>query len=809
MMANLMRDLQDAIRQIRRAPRFCVVVIVILSLGIAASTLVFSVINTVLLRPLPFPESHRLVSISELDLRQGRRVTQASFPDFSDWRAEARSFEAIAASRDDTFTLQTPQTSVHVIGQTVSAAFFSVLGTHPLLGRDFIPEDELPGYDTVVLSHHMWQTYYGSDRTIIGRPIRLSDRMFTVIGVIGPNFEFPVGSGAQVWVSMGHDAEGKDPVPSHRGARYLDVTARLKKGVTLDQARQEMNRISVNLARQYPASNRYRTESQLELTTEHLTRKSQPALLILFGAVGCLLLIACANVATLLLQRGNARRAEIAIRLSLGAKPSQIIRQLLTESILLWIIAAIVAFSVALGCKRFLVQLGTGFIPRLGELTIGGSVLAFSLGVALVTGLLFGLVPALGLSSVDIRPVAYEYSRLTAGFRQSTLQILLLTIQIAISVTLLIAAGILTLTYFGLHRTDPGFEAAHLFTFEIDLPESRYDPAKQIHFYEQLLPKLEAIPGVQQVSDVMPLPLSGDGFYVTFAIEGRHEAPSDQDRAYISLVGPHYFRIMRTPVLRGREFSDRDRSDSEPVAVVNSAFAHQFFPEVDPMGKRIRVGGGGGGREVYRTIVGIVADTKVTSLADLSPPQFYVPYEQLPVSPIRVLIRTNQTASTLLSWVRKGVHSLDPELATYAELPMQYFIDRSVSAQRLTMILLLFFSATALLLSEVGLYSGVAYAVAKRSREISIRIALGATRENIIEVMMKNTIWALAAGLLIGCGSALVVTRLLRAVVSGVHTSNPLIVTCVSVVTAVGLLATYIPARRSTSIDPAVALRSE
>ena len=810
MIENLKRDLHYAFRQIRRAPSFYAIAILTLAIGIAASTIIFSVINTVLLQPLPFPGSNRLVSIAQIDARRERRVSPASFPDFSDWRAEAKVFQGIAAHRDDTFTLQTPQNPIHVVGQTVSAEFFSVLGMQPLLGGDFTREDELPGHDTVVLSHPLWQTYYGSDPKIIGRAIRLSDRSFTVIGIAPPGFEYPLGSGAQVWTSMGHDAEGKDPVPSNRGARYLDVIARLRPDATIDQARQGMNLISVNLARQYPASNRYRTETQVELTADHLVSKSRPALVILFAAVGCLLLIACANVATLLLQRGNARRTEIAIRTSVGAQPWRIFRQLLTENILLWIIAAVVAFGVALGSKGLLVQLGTSYLPRLNELRMSGSVLGFSLGIALLTGLLFGLVPALGLSSGGGRSEVFDHSRMTVGMRGSRMQAVLLVSQIAITVMLLISASTLTITYFRLRQIDPGFEAAHLFTFEIDLPETRYDPSKQITFYEQLLERLGTLPGVEQASETLPLPLSGEEFYVAFTIEGRQQAPSDQPRAYIAMVGPRYFQIMRTPVVHGRDFNEHDRSDSEPVAVVNSAFARQFFPDTDPIGKRIRVGGGGGGRGSFRQIVGIAADAKLNSLDDPAPAQFYVPYEQLPVSPLRVLVRTNQTAAALLPAVRKEVHALDPELATYADLPMQHFVDQSTAAHRVTMVLLLLFAVTALLLTEVGLYGGIAYAVARRNREISIRIALGATGQNVIRMLLRNTVSVLTAGLLVGCAVAFALAHLLRAVVSGVGRLDPFTVaTCAFIVAAVGLLATYIPARRARLIDPAVILRSE
>jgi len=808
----LFQDARYGVRLLRRSPGFTAVAVTALALGIGANTAIFSVVDGVLLRPLPFPDSGRIVAVQPLQTQPAPSAAAGSYPDFFDWRAQSRSFSAMASRRGHGVTLTSLTPAVHLRGQMVSADFFSVLQAAPALGRGFVEDDDKPGARVVVLSHALWQSRFGSDPSIVGRAIGLDGRDHSVIGVMPAGFQFPVDeASADFWTSMAPDAEGDRPWTSNRSLHVLDVVARLKPGVSLETARAEMNGIAARLARQYPDSNRDRGQARVLPELERVVGDVRTPLLVLLAAVGCVLLIACVNVANLLLARATARHRELALRAALGAGRVRVLRQLLTESLILALAGGAAGLLLAAAGRRALLALSPDRVPRLEQIGLDPRVLVFTSGVALLTGVLFGIAPALRLSRVDLAEALKEGGRgADGGPGHNRFRGMLVVGQTATAVVLLTGAGLLLASFQRLRNVDPGFLAAGVLTFDTSLPESRYPEDRQRRFYDDLVASVRSRPDVRAASAIFPLPLGDSHVGISFEIAGRPVAPADEPTADYRQVGPGYFETMRIPLLAGRDFTERDDAQGPPVVIVNQALARAFFPGENAVGRRIKPGVARDGEARMREIVGVVGNVRALGLAAAASPEFYVPYAQLSIADMTVVARVDGETSPLAADVRRLVTSLDPGVPVFHVRTLPDYVLASLQQPRFNALLLSVFAGVALLLTGVGLYGVLAYAVAVRTREIVIRLALGARRADILAMIVRRGLSLALAGVAIGLAAALAVTRALRGLLYEIAPSDPAIfLGAAAVLATVALLASGIPAWRAARIDPMKALRSE
>jgi putative ABC transport system permease protein len=812
-MRTLVQDLKYALRMLKKNPGFTAVAVIALALGIGANTAIFSVVNGVLLRPLPFPDSSRLVALYETDQRSLSTNSSTSYPDFFDWRAQNHSFERIAAYHDNEFTITGGDQPAHLIAETVSYDLFPLLGVSPALGRSFLPDEEKAGSRVVILSHEFWASRFGSDPKILGRAITLNNRSYSVVGVMPAGFNFPLNSDPiAVWTTIAPDAvtEGGDkPATEQRGSHFLQVIGRLKPNVTLAEAKAEMDVIANGIAKQYPDTNGKRGAT-VRPELEDLVGDIRPALLVLFGAVGCVLLIACANVANLLLARATSRYKEIAIRASLGAGRWRVVRQLLSESVLLSLVGGALGFLLALWGMDVLLKL-TPNIPRIGQVKLDGTVLIFTMLVSLLTGVIFGLAPAWQISKTDLSGTLKEGGRSSndAG-GHNRLRGMLVVAETAASLVLLVGAGLLITSFLRLQRVDPGFNPHQLLTFSFELPEARYPYAQRINFYNQFLARLQSTPGVRSSGSILPLPLGDARISVSYEVEGRPVPKAVEPSAYFRVVSPGYFSTMGIQLLKGREFIERDDAKAPGVIVVNQEFARRVFPNEDAIGKHIKPGASGIGEPVMREIVGIVADVKHLSLSRDDTPEYYVPYAQCLFDPMTVIARTQGDPRSVLDAVRNDLHGLDKDLPVYGVRTMDDYLAASVAQPRFNTLLLGLFAGVALLLSAVGLYGVMAYTVVQRTHEIGVRMALGAERRDVLKMVLGRGLVLTLTGVAIGLVGAIAMSRFLAGMLFGVQPHDPATLAGVSLILlAVALLACYIPARRATRVDPMVALRHE
>jgi putative ABC transport system permease protein len=813
-MGTLWQDIRYGLRMLMKSPSVSIVATIALALGIGANTAIFSVVNAVLLRPLPFPNSDALMSVFSTDSARGGIRGAYSYPDFFDLRDQNHVFEHVAAYHDNDFTLTGQGQPVMIHGALASADLFAVLGDQPMLGRTpTAAEDKLTETGrVVVLSERLFASRFNSDASIVNKTITLDGHTFTVIGVMPKGFEFPIQNDPlDLWTTIADDAAGESPVTGQRGAHFLRVIARLKPGVSQTQAQADAETIGARLAQQNPDTNTGKG-IRIEPTLAALVGNVRPALLILLGAVACVLLIACANVANLLLARAMTRHKEMALRSALGASRLRVVRQLLTESVLLSLAGGILGLVLAVWWSDLLIALGKKDIPRAIQVGLDWRVLGFTLGVTLLTGLVFGLVPALQLSKTDLNESLKEGRGAGGGARKNRIRGVLVAAELAIAVVLLIGAGLLIQSFWRLQHVDSGLQARNVLTFNVAVPEVRYASEKQARFFRDLANRLRSLPGVQSASAATPLPLSGSRFSISFQIDGRKVAPKDEPSGDLFVIEPDYFRTLGIPVLKGRDFSERDVHGSAPVVVISDTFARQFFPGEDPLGKRIEPGISTWDKEDSKMseIIGVVADIHNRGLDAQPKPVYYLPQSQVPFNELALVMKTSNDPHSLMNSVTREVQAMDSELPVFAVKTMDEYVSSSVAAPRFNTTLLAIFASVALVLTVIGLYGVMSYSVAQRTNEIGIRMALGAQARDVLGLIVKDGVKIVAVGLSLGIGGALLLTKLLESLLFGVTTRDPLtFIFIAGLLSLVAMLACCIPALRATRVDPLEALRCE
>lgn len=819
-MNALIQDFRYGLRTLRKSPGFTLVAVITLALGIGANTAIFSIINAVLLKPLPFAEPDRLAYVnSGRSLSAGpARPFAISYPDFLDWRSAAKSFSAIACYHGDSFTLTGLDEPLHINGQTVSGDFFSVLGTRPLLGRGFTRDEEKPGTRVVVLSHQLWESAFHGDRGIVGRAITMDKQSYTVVGVMPSGFAFPLDNDPpRLWRTFAPDSETTDPkdppATAQRGAHFLKAVARLKPGISLQSAQQEMNVITRNLSAQYPDTNKNFSTAIVTTELEHLVGDSRARLMILLVSVLVVLLIACVNIANLLLVRASKRNREIAVRAALGARRGRVVRQMLTESVVLGLGGALLGIPLAMWALKLFISLNADKLPRISAAGLDGTVLAFTAGIALITSIIFGLVPALRTSSPNLAEFMKEGRGTTAGSSHQRLRGALVVVETTLGLTLLVIAGLLLRSFHRILSVDPGMNPQNVLTLTFDLPEKKYSEQQQLDFYTQLLQRMRAVPGVASASAVTPLPLSGNNAIISFQIEGRPVPRAEEPSADIKIATPDYFHTMNIPLISGRDFNNRDDGKAPGVVIVNQAFTRRFFPNENVLGKHITPGASNHGDPKPREIIGVVGNVKSRRLDVEDMPEYYIPLAQLNFGSMAVCLRTSVDPHSVTSAVRNVVSSMDPDLPLYDIKTMDEYLLATLATPRFNATLLEAFAGLALLLTAIGLYGVLSYAVAQRTHEIGVRITLGASRSSVAGMVLKSGLQLTAIGIAAGVALSLAAARFLSSLSSvlfGVKPTDALTFAAViAIVAAVSLLACYIPAWRASRVDPMVALRYE
>jgi putative ABC transport system permease protein len=806
-----------ALRQLRKNPGFAITAVLTLAIGIGATTAIFSLVYAVLLRSLPFPQQDRLVWLSQQDhSTSGVTAESLSYPDYFDWRSQNHTLSGMASFRHGNTTLFRNSETQHLESEVVSANFFQVLGVAPLLGRDFRWEEEKAGNHAVMLSYDLWQSAFGSAQDIVGRSVRLGDFDYTVAGVMPKGFQFPLENPAPaLWLSLAVDADGtkgKDAPTTQRGFDTLGVIGRLKPGVTLQQAKADLGVIANNLALQYPDNNKWYTSALIEPELDHIIGDTKPALRVLFAAVALVLLIACANVAGLLLARGSQRSAEFALRTAIGASRNEIIRQLLSESVILSLCGGIAGIAFAGVMLKATVSMLPVEIPRIGQVTVNGTVLAFAVTVSVLTGILFGLLPAWRMSQVEPSSALREGVRsVTSGRGRHSLQSSLVIAQTAIGLVLLVGSGLLIRSFIRVLHVDPGFDSRHVLTARLGVSFERYGHDQHSQFFEQVVGKLSALPGVQSASAGWPLPFSDSSASVSLAIEDKPVAKGDEPSEGLGVVMPGYFGTMRIPLLSGRTFTEQDGLKSTPVIIINQAFAKKYFPGENPVGKHIRSELGDGVLEhPMREVIGVVGDTKHFRLTADAAPMYYLPYAQAVITNPYIVIRSNGDPVTLANAVRKTVTQMDTDVPVYQVSTLENYVSKSAAQPRFQTLLLTCFAGIALLLSAIGLYGLLSYIVTQRTFEIGLRMAIGAQRSDVLRMMLKRGLRLALAGLAIGLAASAVLTNFLSHMLYGVKPLDPITFVAVSIVLlAVSTGASLAPAWRASRLEPMKTLRDQ
>ena len=806
-MNTFWQDARYALRMLRKNPGFAAVAVIVLALGIGANTAIFSVVYALLLRPLPYPEPARLLVLAERS-SDGERMS-ISYPNFKDWQERAHSFEAMAAFRPQSFNLTDTTQPVRLQGQTVSWNFFQILGVRPQLGRLFTAQDDAPGVaPTTLISHGLWKERFGGDPNIVGRTIKIDGDLYTVVGVLPQGFEFYRRD--DLYVPLGLLLTPQGGFLDRANHFRMFALARLKPGVTLAQANQEMTALAAQLEREYPATNSGASAMAQPLTSR-LVEDIRPALLVLLGAVGFVLLIACVNVANLTLVRATERQREIAVRLALGASRGRIIRQLLSESLLIAVLGGVAGLLIGVWIKDGLLALAPEGIPRLTQVKLDGMVLGFTLGVSALTGLLFGLLPALQASRTDLNTALKEGGRAVAGSARERLRKVLLVGEVGLALVLLIGAGLMLRTVSKLTHIDPGFDATNLLTMRFTLPANAYNEEQRRAFYSEALARVSAQPGVRSATLSLSLPIDGSNWNSVFIaadkpVPARAEIPS----AAFTPVSANFFETMGIRRLRGRGFSETDTADAPRVAIINETLARRLWPGEDPIGKRLKQGFPED-KTPWREVVGVVADVKLNGVDRETPLQAYLPLAQEPARGLGLIVRSaNANPLALRPAVEQAIHSIDRDLPLYGVYSMDQLLGDAIAQQRLTMVLLVGFAVLALTLAAVGIYGVMSYSVTQRTHEIGIRLALGAQTRDVLRLVVGQGMLLALVGVALGLAASFALTRVLASLLFNVSPTDPLTFAAIAfLLTFVALLACYIPARRATKVDPMVALRYE
>jgi putative ABC transport system permease protein len=808
---TLLQNLRYALRVLARNPGFTAVAVITLAVGIGANTAIFSVVNAALLRPLPYEDPSRLVYIWSAEKARGINQSTVSIPDLHDWRKQNRVFDRMAGWWSGTYNLSGGDEPRQVAGWMVSPNFFDLLGVRPELGRTFASDEEQGAEGrVVVLSHSLWMGSFGGDRRILGRTITLDGEPHNVIGVMPATFSSPFPD-VQVWLPWPVRTESI----AARGDRFMRVVARLKRGATIERAQADMDTIGRRLAQTYREDTG--VTAYLVPAAQQITGNVRPALLVLLGAVGFVLLIGCANLANLLLARSAAREREFAVRAALGAGRLQLVRQLLTESVLLSILGGAVGILLAAFGVRYLRLTLVTQIPRAQEINLDGHVLLFTLGLSVLTGLAFGLFPALRSFKGELNERLKAGGRgWSAGVPGRRVRDLLVVCEMALALMLLVGAGLLVNSLERLRAMDPGFNPDKVLTCQVSLP-SKYKDPQIATFFQQLLERVRALPGVKAAGATMTLPLrqTGGGFWGGLNIEGRPAATRESvPIVSFAQVTPGYFRAMGIPLLKGREFNDVDNHDGSPkVAIINGTLARRFFSDSDPVGKRICMGEGCS-KGPWLTVVGVVGDAALESLTDPRFPQVFSPHAQGVEGGVaghmELALRASSDPLGLAGAVSNAVHELDKNQSVAEIQTLNEIVSASLAQPRFNTLLLATFAALALLLAAIGVYGVISYSVALRSREIGIRTALGAARGDVLRLVVGQGMSLALAGAAIGLIGALILARLISSLLYGVKPGDPpTFLAAFAVLVGVALFASYIPARRATKVDPMVALRQD
>jgi predicted permease len=811
---RFLQDLRYALRQLAKSPGFAITTVLILALGIGATTAIFSLVNTVLLRPLPFPEQDRLMWLSQQDHSLPGVMPEAlSYPDYFDWRSQNHTFSEMASYTGSGVTLESEGETQRLDAQTVSANFFQTLGAAPIIGRDFRWEDEKPGNRTVMLSYALWQSNFGSSKDIVGRTIHMDDHDYTVAGVMPKEFQFPLENPAPaLWKSIAEDAEGKDAQTAQRGFDVLGVIGRLKPGVTIEQAKADLSLIAGNLARQYPDNNKQYSSALVQQELQHITGDTRPALRVLFGAVTLVLLIVCANVAGLLLARSSRRGAEFALRTAIGASRAAILRQLLVESVTLSLCGGAAGIALAYVLIRVSVRLMPLDIPRMGDASIDASIVLFNLFLSLFTGLLFGMLPAWRMSRSSPAQALRGGSRSVAGGHgQNRVHNALVIAQTAIGLVLLVGSGLFIRSFVRILNVDPGFDPKQVLTARIGVSFSKLSHDQHVQFYQQLLARVSALPGVRSVSAGWPLPMSHGNASISFAIEGRPIAKGDEPSESLGVAMPGYFETMRIPLVAGRLFDERDGVKGAPTILINRAFANKYFPGENPIGKHIRVEEGD---DVFnhsmREVVGVVGDIKRKGLTADAEPQFYLPFAQAVITNPPLVVRTSGDPSAIQSAIRAVVREMDKSVPVYQISTLEDYIFKSAAQPRFQTFLLTGFAGIALILAAIGLYGLLSYMVVQRTLEIGLRMAVGAQRSDVLGMIVWRGLTLALIGVGTGLGIAVVVTRLISKMLYGIQSTDPLTFAATAgLFLLVSIAASSVPAYRAARMDPMKTLREQ
>ncbi len=804
---DLLQDLGFGIRILRNSPAFALVAIVTLALGIGANTAIFSVIHGVLLRPLPFPKQDQLMMLWEKN-NDGTR-SNTSWATFMDWSRLNHSFQGIAAVSFWTPTIVGAHDAETLEGFRVSSAFFELMGVKFQRGRNFLPSEDVRGNNfVVILSYGFWQQRFGGDPGIVGKTVQLGSRAYTVAGVLAANFpsvlSFDPRKPAEIYTPLAYDAT----LPyACRDCHHLRAVARLRDGVSVAQAGAEMNQISNALYREYPTA--YSAPGVL-LTPmkDYLVGDVRPVLWALLGSVGFVLLIACVNVANLLLAWAVRRQREVALRAALGARRTRMVRQFLTESLLLSFLGGGFGLLLAWGGVGLLQQIRLANLPRLQEIHIDVWTFAFTFGISLITGLAFGLLPAFRASKLDLNEALKESGKSTSGTERHRLRSALVFADVALALLLLTGAGLMMKSFVRLLEVNPGFDPSHTLTLTISLWGPKAADAPAVAFFQQVLQRVEALPGVESAGIVSQLPLGGNMDMYGVHVEGKSlPNPEEDPSADRYSITPGYLRAMRIPLLRGREFDARDVATSPMVALVNESMARQFWPGEDPIGKRFRMGDTKG---PWKTVVGVVGDVLHKGLDAPHTIQVYVPNTQFTDSMVILAVRTSKEPASMAAAVRSEIAALDPQVPVSEVATMEEVVATSVANQRFGALLFLLFGGIALVLTAVGIYGVISYGVAQRIHEIGIRLALGAGRRDVLTLIVSEAMRPALLGAALGLIAAFGLTRLLTRLLYNVEPTDPGVFAAVLLLLiGVALLASYIPARRATRVDPMVALRYE